>query len=252
MSAYIACISSVSGLPIFSRKKGNVESLPFSIIGSLSGVHMFAKSQHIELLNTLTEDYCVAWKEYEENLLMIGISTGCSKDILTKLLDSVFNLFVLIVGIDEIKSQRNVEFLKREFKIGLPLVDRLIESLDYGASNNKYNSDIVGLAECILCAENHLLQILLDTYTEFVDSMFSCVLIHSKIAMATENWWTLHSEEIKLLSILASTESTTNAKDIPVFLPYKSPTEMGIILIEIFLVLRLKASIQVYSFFDYT
>lgn len=53
--------------------------------------------------------------------------------------------------------------------------------------------------------------------------MYSCVLIHGKIAAATENWWTLHPEEIKLLSLLAITENTGASKDVPIFLPHKSP-----------------------------
>lgn len=54
--------------------------------------------------------------------------------------------------------------------------------------------------------------------------MFSCVLISGKIAAATQSWWSLHPDELKLLSLLATSENTANSKDIPVFLPYKSPT----------------------------
>lgn len=54
--------------------------------------------------------------------------------------------------------------------------------------------------------------------------MYSCILIHGKIAAATESWWTLNSDEIKLLSLLATTENSGASKDIPVYLPYKSPT----------------------------
>ena len=57
-----------------------------------------------------------------------------------------------------------------------------------------------------------------------MDSLFSCVLIHGKIAAATNSWWSLHPEEIKLLALLAQSENTSSSKDIPVFLPYKSPT----------------------------
>lgn len=63
----------------------------------------------------------------------------------------------------------------------------------------------------------------MESYTECVDSVYSCILIHGKIAVATESWWDLHPDEIKLLSLLATIENTTNSKDIPVFLPHKSP-----------------------------
>lgn len=223
MSAFIFCVDSSSGLPIFSRKKGNVDSLPFSIKGSLNGVHMYGKSLNLELLNTLTEDYCISWKEFEDSVILIGISSGCTKEVLNNLLTSVFNSMVLIVGIEEIKSQRIIDRLKRELKTCYPLIDRLMDSLDCGGTNNKYYSDIVGLAECILCPENHLIQILLESYMEYVDSLYSCVLINGKICVATESWWSLDPEEIKLLSLLAMSEGGTS-KDIPIFLPYKSPT----------------------------
>lgn len=54
--------------------------------------------------------------------------------------------------------------------------------------------------------------------------MFSCILVNGKIAAATESWWSLHPHEIRLLLFLAVTENKDISKDIPVFLPYKSPT----------------------------
>ncbi|KAJ8945100.1 hypothetical protein NQ318_005281 [Aromia moschata] len=199
MSAHIICVTSGGGLPIFSRKKGNSDSLPFSIVGSLNGVHMFGRPLNIEVLNCLTDDYSVAWREFEESLVIIGIASGCSIDVLNKLLESVFNAIVLIVGIEETRWTAEIQV-------------------------NKHSSDIAGFVETILCPENHLIQIVLDSFTECVDSMFSCVLISGKVAAATENWWSLHPDEISLLSLLASSENPTNSKDIPVFLPYKSPT----------------------------
>ncbi|KAJ8913472.1 hypothetical protein NQ315_013852 [Exocentrus adspersus] len=224
MSAHIICVTSGGGLPIFSRKRGNWENLPFSVIGSLNGVHMFGKPFGIEMINTITDDYVVAWKEFVDSVVIIGIASGCSVDILNKLLESVFSSIVLIVGTEEIKTQRNIERLKRELRICYPVVDRLLDSLDCGDSNNKYSSDLAGFVETILCPENHLIQIVLDSFTECVDSMFSCVLISGKIAAATQSWWSLHPDELKLLSLLATSGNTASSKDIPVFLPYKSPT----------------------------
>jgi flagellar biosynthesis protein FliP len=50
------------------------------------------------------------------SLVLIGISSGCTVEVLTKTLDSVFDAVVLIVGVEEIKSQRNIERLKRELR----------------------------------------------------------------------------------------------------------------------------------------
>lgn len=49
--------------------------------------------------------------------MLIGISTGCTTTVLDKLLQSVFNAVVLVVGIDEVKSQKNIERLKRELRV---------------------------------------------------------------------------------------------------------------------------------------
>ncbi|XP_066253877.1 protein fuzzy homolog [Euwallacea similis] len=224
MSAYIIGITSAGGLPVFSRKKGNCEALSFSKLGSLNGVHMFGKPLNIELLNTFTDDYTVAWREFNESLVIIGISSGCSVDVLNRLLRLVYDAVVLIVGIDEAKAARNVERLKRELRVCYPVLDRLLDSLDCGDSSNKHSSDIVGYVETILSPENHLIQIVLDSFSECVDSMFSCILVNGKVAAATESWWSLHPHEIRLLLFLAVSENKNISKDIPVFLPYKSPT----------------------------
>lgn len=51
------------------------------------------------------------------SLILIGISTGCTSKVLDKLLQSVFNAVVLVVGIDEVKTQKNIERLKRELRV---------------------------------------------------------------------------------------------------------------------------------------
>ncbi|CAG9865513.1 unnamed protein product [Phyllotreta striolata] len=224
MCTYIICGTSGGGLPLFSRKKGNSETLPFSIVGSLNGIHMFGKPLGIEILETLTDDYAVCWREFEDSIILIGVASGCSVEVLNQLLEEIFNTIVLVVGIKELKTQRNIERLKRELRLCLPVIDRLLDSLDSGDANNQHASDIVGFVETTMCQENHLIQTVLDSFSESVDSSFCCVLIDGKISAATESWWSLHPVELRLLSFLAVSENTTDSKDFPVFLPYKSPT----------------------------
>lgn len=223
MSAHVICITSGAGLPIFSRKKGSGETLPFSIIGSLNGVHMFGKAQKLELKNTLMDDYCTVWKEFYDSVILIGISSGCTTEVLHKVLQTIFNAMVLIVGIEEIKSQKNIERLKRELRLSCSLIDSVLDSLDCGNAINKQSSSLIMMTEVILYHENSALQTMLESYSEYIDSIYCCILIHGKIAVATESWWSLHKDEVKLLSLLAVLENTTASKDIPVFLPYTSP-----------------------------
>ncbi|CAH1970623.1 unnamed protein product [Acanthoscelides obtectus] len=183
---------------------------------------MFGKPFNVKLLNCSTNDYVSCWREFEDSIVIIGIASGCSLDVLNSLLDIIFDAIVLIVGIDEVKQQRNVERLKREFRVIYPVIDRLLDSLDCGETGNKHASDILGYSEVISCPENNMIKIVLDSYTKCVDSMYSCVIISEKIAVATESWWSLHPNEIKLLTLLAVADNLTTAKDVPVFLPYKS------------------------------
>ncbi|XP_044732200.1 protein fuzzy homolog [Chrysoperla carnea] len=222
MSLNVMCLTSSGGLPLFIRKKGDTINLPFSTVAALNGVHMFGKSHNIELLNTGTENAAIVWKEFQDSIVLIGIAHETSEEIISLLLESIFHAMVLTVGLEDIKNQRNVERLKRDLRISFPLIDRLLECVDTASTVNEI-VDLVGLSEVILTPENHLLQTVLDTYAECMDSLYGCLLIHGRIAVATKNWWSLHPDERKLLSLLISTDNLATARDIPIFLPYKSP-----------------------------
>lgn len=103
-----------------------------------------------------------------------------------------------------------------------------MNAIDYG-DTSKNNTDIVTLSEVILCSENHLLLPILENFAEDIDTHFACILINGKIAVATENWWYLHPDERKLLSILGSIEHDSTAKENFVYLPYKSPNVISAI-----------------------
>ncbi|XP_015594332.1 protein fuzzy homolog isoform X2 [Cephus cinctus] len=222
MTAHVMCLTSSGGIPIFARKKGEGDMMTFSKMASLNGVHMFLKSQNMELLNTNMPDTTVVWKEYEECITLIAIASGTTKRVLNQFLDAVFSAMILVVGIDDIKNPRNVERLKRDLRICNPIIDRLLECLDVG-DRISTKTDLVDLTESIMCPENHLLQACLEAYVECLDSMYGCILIHGSLSVATESWWCLDPVERKLLTIAATTEDSCTARDLPVFLPNKSP-----------------------------
>lgn len=58
---------------------------------------------------------------------------------------------------------------------------------------------------------------------ECLDSLYGCVLINDCVAVATKSWWSLDNVERKLLILTVTTESNCAAKELPVFLPNKSP-----------------------------
>lgn len=51
------------------------------------------------------------------SIVLIGIAGGCSTEVLQKVLESIYFCLILIVGIEEIKTQRNIERLKRELRV---------------------------------------------------------------------------------------------------------------------------------------
>ncbi|KAK9507924.1 hypothetical protein O3M35_007684 [Rhynocoris fuscipes] len=224
MGANIMCVTSSGGLPLFSRTKGNIEPLPFSVIGSLNGVHMFGKSHGLVIESTETKNMTVVWKEFESSITLIAVAYLNGQKILNNVLDAVFGSLVLFVGIDELKNIKNVERTKREMRACYPVIDKILECLDFGERNTGgVNNNILGLTEAILCTENESMLTCLESYVESVCSLFGCVTIENCIAVATDGWWELSHLERKLLSFLMSSNSNCTAFDSPVFLPCKSP-----------------------------
>ncbi|XP_046611942.1 protein fuzzy homolog isoform X1 [Neodiprion virginianus] len=222
MTAHVLCLTSSGGIPVFVRKKGDGDMITFSKMASLNGVHMFLKSQNIELLYTDMPDTNVVWKEFEDSILLIAIASGTTNNVLNRFLEAVFSAMILIVGIDEIKNPRNVERLKRDLRVCNPIIDRLLECLDIG-DRICAKTDLVDMTDSIMSPENHLLQSCLEGYMECLDSLYGCLLVHGCLAVATESWWSLDPIERKLLIIAATCDGTCTARDLPVFLPNKSP-----------------------------
>ncbi|GLH01217.1 LOW QUALITY PROTEIN: Uncharacterized protein GBIM_07397 [Gryllus bimaculatus] len=117
---------------------------------------MFAKTQEIDLLSTATTETTFIWKEMEDSVIIIAAACGVSTELLEMLVSSVFQAMIMTVGIEEIRTCRNIERLKRELRACYPLVDRLLECLDTTS-----RVDLLGLTEVILCHENISLQ---DTF----------------------------------------------------------------------------------------
>ncbi|XP_017885341.1 protein fuzzy homolog [Ceratina calcarata] len=222
MVAHVMCLTSAGGIPLFSRHKGEGDTMTFSKIASLYGIHMFLKSQNVRLLYTNLPDTMITWKEFDQSVILIVIASGTTKNVLDKFLDTVYGAMVLFVGSQELKNARNIEKLKKDIRLCNPIVDNLLHCLDVG-DGICAKTDIIDMTECIMCQENSLFQTCLEGYTECLDSTYGCILIHGCLAVATKGWWSLHPVERKLLTIAVSNEDTYTTRDVPVFLPYKSP-----------------------------
>ena len=57
-----------------------------------------------------------------------------------------------------------------------------------------------------------LFQNFLDGYVESVDSTYGCVLLRGRVVAATKNWYSLHPDEINLLSLVVTTDAWATLK----------------------------------------
>nr|XP_018900992.1 PREDICTED: protein fuzzy homolog isoform X1 [Bemisia tabaci] len=223
MGLHLMSLTASGGLPLFSRKIGAVESLPFSTMASLNGVHMFCNSHGCELKNVYTEDTTVVWKTLEDSITLIAVGVCTQESVLNELLDFAFGALVMIVGLEEIRMHRSAERLKRDLRISYPVLDRLMECIDLG-NQSLSSSDILSLVPVVFTPENSLLLNCLEVWTEVINSQFGCVVVENSIAAATSAWWELDAHERKLLQLLIMSSGGVTATDIPVFLPQRSPT----------------------------
>ncbi|XP_050082425.1 protein fuzzy [Anopheles aquasalis] len=214
MSIHLMCLTSDGGVPIYSKKRGDCETLPFSTIASLNGVHMFCKSQGVDLPITYLEDSMIMWKEYEGTIVMIGIARDITEKTLRHLLDYSYQALVFCVGIQSIKKIKNIDRFKRELKNYYPIVDQLLEVVE---------NDFFRYVDCILCSESTSMLTKLNEFSVQIGSPFCALLVRQRIACGTEGWWDLDVIDRKLLMLLLNASSTIQ-QDVPVFLPKKSPS----------------------------
>ncbi|XP_038157513.1 protein fuzzy homolog [Cyprinodon tularosa] len=223
-STQLLCLTASSGVPLFTR--GASRQLPFSIIGSLNGVHMFGGGHGVLLSSCETEGGGkVVWRVFHDSMMLIAVSGGGSsgeEEIrLQRLLENVWNSMVLVLGQDELLQLRNVERLKRDLRSCFCLIDELLEEKHQGLLGN-----LTHCADSLLPPNPAVLQEAVDGFAQAADSEFGCLFVHGRIAAATEKWWRLAPQEVVLLSALVRTLSASGSAscDHPVFLPLGSPT----------------------------
>uniref|UniRef100_A0A182J7N3 Fuzzy n=1 Tax=Anopheles atroparvus TaxID=41427 RepID=A0A182J7N3_ANOAO len=213
MSIHLMCLTSDGGVPIYSKKKGDSENLPFSTTASLNGVHMFCKSQGVDLPISYLEDSMIMWKEYEGTIVMIGIARDITEKTLRHLLDYSYQAMVFCVGIQSIKKIKNIDRFKRELKNYYPLIDQLLEVVE---------CDLFRYVDSVLCSESMSMLTKLNEFSVQVGSPFCAILVRQRVACGTEGWWDLDVIDRKLLMLLLNASSTIQ-QDVPVYLPKKSP-----------------------------
>lgn len=156
---HLLCLAASSGVPLFCRSsRGGAparQQLPFSVIGSLNGVHMFGQNLEVQLSSSRTEDTTVVWKSFHDSITLIVLSSeeGTSELRLERLLQMVFGAMVLLVGLEELTNIRNVERLKKELRASYRLIDSFL-------GDSELIGDLTQCVDCVVPPEGSLLQVL--------------------------------------------------------------------------------------------
>ncbi|KAM5296903.1 protein fuzzy homolog isoform 2-T2 [Glossophaga mutica] len=193
--------------------------LPFSVIGSLNGVHMFGQNLEVQLNSARTEDTTVVWKSFHDSITLIVLSSeeGTSELRLERLLQMVFGAMVLLVGLEELTNISNIERLKKELRASYGLIDSLL-------GDSELIGDLTQCVDCVVPPEGSLLQEALSGFAEAVGTNFASLIVSGRMVVATESWWRLGTPEAVLLPWLVGSLPPQAARDYPVYLPHGSPT----------------------------
>ncbi|XP_042200985.1 protein fuzzy homolog isoform X2 [Callorhinchus milii] len=215
----LLCLASSSGVPLYCRSKGRCRQLPFSVIGSLNGVHMFGSNQDVLLTSTCTENARVFWRVFHDSITLIVMTSqvDASDLYLSRLLHNVFSSMVLLIGQDDLVNIKNVERLKRDLRSCYKLIDGFLSATE-GVG------DLTQSVGCVLVTDSERLQEALDAFVAAADSHFGCLMVAGKMVVATAKWWRLEAQEVMLLAWLVASLPPSSSRDYPIYLPHGSPT----------------------------
>ncbi|XP_069857046.1 protein fuzzy homolog isoform X2 [Dipodomys merriami] len=199
-TVHLLCLAASSGVPLFCRSsRGGIptrQQLPFSVIGSLNGVHMFGQNLEVQLNSAKTEDTTVVWRSFHDSITLIVLSSeeDTSELRLERLLQMVFGAMASYHLIDS--------FLGDSELIG----------------------DLTQCVDCVIPPEGSPLQEALSGFAEATGTAFVSLVVSGRVVAATDSWWRLGTPESVLLPWLVGSLPPQAARDYPVYLPHGSPT----------------------------
>ncbi|CAH2991138.1 unnamed protein product [Chilo suppressalis] len=223
MSVIVIAVATESGVPIFSRKRGNSENVQFSTIASLHGINMFSKCYNLTMINTHVDNGKILWKEFCKSVTLIGVATGGLECDLELLLSCIHDAMILCIGKKELENLKNIDQIKKDLRQCYPILDYLLESLDPNTTSSSLPTLALDLMQSILCPQAQQLQQALDHYEECVTGRWACLCIHGHIVATSSDFQELDPREARLLLLLTTAQDGAPLRDTPVYLPQTSP-----------------------------
>lgn len=175
---------------------------------------MFFKSLGVNLYTTYANNWTYVWRDFFNTITVIVCCNGISNFATELLPEMIFGAFSLFISRDEMSHSSLLERLKKESKNYIRLIDGILELC---------LNQILGFSCCLLSPNNfQVLQCLNEEFSIQCGSLFCCLVVGHKIAVATEGWWDLDIVERQLLLLFLQSSSSLE-NDAVVYLPKKSP-----------------------------
>ena len=106
---------------------------------------MFGQSHEVDLISATTEECRIVWRDFHESVRLILAVPNDSFEAnhAQRLIENVFRVMLLTVGLDELMSVRNVDRLKRDLRASFGLIDHFLAALN-APVNNAASTSLVG------------------------------------------------------------------------------------------------------------
>lgn len=135
MSINLSALTSISGLPIFTRaydSTGKCEKISFISVSTLNALNLFCNANQGELYSASSEKHKIYWKCIDSLTLIIFINqtnrpkVSFTDESLEKILTLIYNLILMFVSKNELNKEQ-VDKIKLKIKNCYFVIDYLIE-----------------------------------------------------------------------------------------------------------------------------
>eukprot|EP00002_Diphylleia_rotans_P018187 TRINITY_DN352_c1_g1_i2.p1 TRINITY_DN352_c1_g1~~TRINITY_DN352_c1_g1_i2.p1 ORF type:complete len:261 (+),score=53.96 TRINITY_DN352_c1_g1_i2:168-950(+) len=223
MVASLAVIDG-NGVPLLGRANG-VPLSEFVHMGLFHALLHTSKKFNTPLKEIRTKDSRMLFQSFHESILLV--LTTSSTTVQPELLELIFDAMVMMVGLNGIANAPNTDLLKKSLKASYDLLDLFLRVDQLPLCTCLYAPEVLHLGqyneqEVSVDITARIRQSLQELST-MTSATHVCLYIEGKIAGATPDWWSLHPQELALLSLLLKSLPPATSRDIPIYLPHTNP-----------------------------